>query len=351
MNVTTNHKIYIQSSDRMNHLSDESIDLIVTSPPYPMIEMWDDAFKVNDKSIEQNWSNSEYYTCFESMHQQLDTVWKESYRVMKPGGIVCINIGDSTRSLEGNFFLFPNHARIMQAFVNLGFTVLPHIYWRKSTTSPNKFMGSGMMPPGAYVTMEHEHILIFRKGAKRIFETEEEKLNRRQSAYFWEDRNKWFSDVWVFHGARQKFEQEIRNRSAAFPFQLPYQLINMYSVKGDWVLDPFLGTGTTSMAAIAAQRNSIGYERDKQFGSFVHSSISDSKAVLNQVIEDRLEEHRAFIEQRLQKKGESSIKHQNQFHDFPVVTRQEKWIQLMAIKDIEIIQEHYYYVSYLSSHE
>ena len=346
MNVNTNHKIHIQSSNEMTHLIDESIDLIVTSPPYPMIEMWDQAFIANDSAIEVSWFEGKYYDCFESMHQQLDTVWKECFRVVKPGGIVCINIGDSTRSLEGNFFLFPNHARIIQAFVNLGFTALPHIYWRKSTTSPNKFMGSGMMPPGAYVTMEHEHILIFRKGEKRVFESEQEKVNRRQSAYFWEDRNKWFSDVWIFHGARQKFEEEIRMRSAAFPFELPYRLINMYSVKGDWVLDPFLGTGTTSMAAIASQRNSIGYERDQQFGSFIDSSITNSKEILNQVVEDRLAEHRLFVKQRNKEKGESSLKHINQFHNFPIVTQQEKWIQLLTIEEIETIQEHNYSVSY-----
>jgi DNA modification methylase len=89
--------------------------------------------------------------------------------------------------------------------LKLGFTNLPNILWRKQTNAPNKFMGSGMMPPGAYVTLEHEHILIFRNGGKRQFNSQKEKTNRRQSAFFWEERNQWFSDVWMdLKGARQK---------------------------------------------------------------------------------------------------------------------------------------------------
>ena len=103
-----------------------------------------------------------------------------------------------------------------------------------------------MYPGGAYVTLEHEYILILRKNGKRKFTTQPEKQNRRESAYFWEERNIWFSDIWDLKGIRQDIQQkDIRTRSAAFPFELAYRLINMYSVFGDTILDPFLGTGTT----------------------------------------------------------------------------------------------------------
>ena len=105
----------------------------------------------------------------------------------------------------------------------MGFTNLPEIIWRKPTNSPNKFMGSGMLPAGAYVTLEHEFILIFRKGGKRIFKSDAEKLKRQQSAFFWEERNVWFSDLWTLTGTNQKLNNKnSRERSAAYPFDLAY---------------------------------------------------------------------------------------------------------------------------------
>src|SRR5690606_1592163 len=141
------------------------------------------------------------------------------------------------------------------AFIRLGFANMPNILWRKQTNAPNKFMGSGMLPAGAYVTLEHEWILVFRKAGKRTFRSEAEKKLRRESAFFWEERNTWFSDLWDLKGVKQKITNSgSRDRSAAYPFELPYRLINMYSVKGDIVLDPFLGTGTTALAAMATER-------------------------------------------------------------------------------------------------
>jgi DNA modification methylase len=119
----------------------------------------------------------------------------------------------------------------------LGFSALPAILWRKQTNAPNKFMGSGMMPPGAYVTLEHEYILILRKGNKREFTSIKEKQNRRESAFFQEERNFWFSDVWMdLKGTTQNlFDNKATERSAAYPFELPYRLISMFSVKSDTV--------------------------------------------------------------------------------------------------------------------
>ena len=241
----TTHTIFYADSNRMTELKDESADLMITSPPYPMIEMWDEVFAKQNPAIGDALRDKNGNLAFELMNQLLGGVWQEVYRILRPGGIACINVGDATRTIDGDFKLFPSHSRIMSHCLKTGFQALPEILWRKQTNAPNKFMGSGMLPPGAYVTLEHEFILVLRKGGKRKFESQADRIRRKRSAFFWEERNMWFSDVWMdMRGAKQDLENEnLRKRSAAFPFELAYRLINMFSVKGDVVLDPFLGTG------------------------------------------------------------------------------------------------------------
>ena len=203
---------------------------------------------------------------------------------------------------------------------NIGFSALPAILWRKQTNAPNKFMGSGMMPPGAYVTLEHEYVLILRKGNKRDFKTANEKDVRRASSFFWEERNNWFSDVWMdLKGAQQNLlDAATRKRSAAYPFELPYRLISMFSVKGDTVLDPFLGVGTTMYAAMATGRNSVNYEIDQSLRDSIISRFSDIVDFSNKRIVERLENHHEFIEDRFKNKGK--FKHSNKHYLFPVIT-------------------------------
>ena len=99
-------------------------------------------------------------SAFELMHRLFHNMWGEVFRVLKYGGIACINIGDATRTIHKHFRLYLNHARILSKCIELGFSNLPNIIWRKQTNAPNKFMGSGMLPPGAYVTLEHEYVLF-----------------------------------------------------------------------------------------------------------------------------------------------------------------------------------------------
>jgi hypothetical protein len=103
----------------------------------------------------------------------------------------------------------------------------------KTDHAPNKFMGSGMMPPGAYVTLEHEYVLVLRKGNKNEFKTNIEKKLRRESSFFWEERNVWFSDVWMdLKGTTQNlFDNKARERSAAFPFELPYRSLPCFRLR------------------------------------------------------------------------------------------------------------------------
>jgi len=330
------HKIYIGAAQNMKEVSDESVNLVVTSPPYPMIEMWDNILADQNNNIYNELNKSNSYKIYELMHQELDKVWEETLRVLKPGGIVCINIGDATRTLNKNFALYPSHARIIQRFLELGFDNLPNIIWRKQTNVPNKFMGPGMLPGGAYVTLEHEWILIFRKNGKREFKKEADKLLRQQSAYFWEERNIWFSDLWHLKGTKQKIKSVVnRERSAAYPLEVPLRLINMYSVYGDTVLDPFLGTGTTTQAAIATGRNSIGYEIDESFKSLIFDNIFHPNInALNKVISDRIESHINFINERKLDPKKSEIKHFNKFLNVEVMTSQEKNIILNYVESI-----------------
>jgi DNA modification methylase len=317
----------------MDEIDNNSINLVVTSPPYPMIEMWDETFSSMNSKIKSLLNDCEGNAIYKLMHEELNKVWLEIDRVTLDGGIVCINIGDATRKIGDNFQLYPNHSKIIEFFENRDYQVLPPVIWRKQANKPNKFMGSGMLPPNAYVTLEHEYILIFRKKNNRIFENDEKK-NRQNSAYFWEERNIWFSDVWEdIKGRSQKLNNDkLRSRNGAYPFELSYRLINMYSVKNDTILDPFLGTGTTITSAIASGRNSIGYEIDSNFKPLVQEKILKSIDSSNELIENRLKNHVTFVIEREKEKGE--LKHESNIYGFNVVTSQEKNLTLPFIKKV-----------------
>ena len=345
--MKTKHSIFFQNAKQMTQVPTESVDLVVTSSPYPLIEMWDKQFADEDKRVEKALNSSDGVFTFELMHLELDKVWREVARVLKTGGMCCINIGDAVRTIGKNFQLYPNHARILTTFSSLGFTVLPEIIWRKPTNAPNKFMGSGMLPPSAYVTLEHEFILILRKGGKRIFKTEE-KRNRRESAYFWEERNTWFSDIWDLRGVNQtmleKNSKDFRTRSAAFPFELAYRLINMYSVKGDLILDPFLGTGTTTIGAMVSARNSVGFEIEEQLKTNITVRFENIVNFASKIISNRLQKHKEFITSRLEAGKE--IKYMNRYYEFPVITRQEEELFLNILTEINTIDNNSYQIEY-----
>lgn len=256
-------------------IKENSIDLVVSSPPYPLISMWDDIFIEMDETIPpvSEWNICNAFEIFEKMHLQLDIVWTKLFKVVKESGIVIINVGDATRtfpttkgSKSKQFQLFPNASRITMAMMKIGFTCLPNIYWKKIGNKPNKFMGSGFLPVNAYVTLDCEHILIFRKGNIRKFKPKDE--NRKNSEFTKEERDLWFSQTWTgINGVKQMRKSESKGkkgekneRTGAFPEEIPRRLIRMYSVKGDTVLDPFCGTKTTLKVAEKLERKSIGLD-------------------------------------------------------------------------------------------
>jgi len=332
--MTTRHTIYFGASQQMTKIKDLSVDLIVTSPPYPMIEMWDEILSNQNQEIRDALQSGSTSLAFELMHKELDMVWDECNRVLKDGGFLCINIGDATRTVNGEFQLYNSHSRIIKHCLELGLINLPNIIWHKATNAPNKFMGSGMLPCGAYVTLEHEHILIFRKGGKRIYKTAESKSCRRQSSFFWEERNVWFSDIWDLRGTKQKMSNtDSRDRSAAFPLEVPYRLINMYSQAGDVVLDPFYGLGTTSQAAILLGRHSLGYEIDGKLQKTIEENISTFKIdAANKMLKQRYDKHIEFIADYSAKKG--GTKHHNNYLNCDVITGQESDLEIHYLTDL-----------------
>lgn len=328
---TVHRMVYADSAVALKSLDDASVDLLVTSPPYPMIEMWDRQFVRGDRRISNMLASGDGASAQRAMHEVLGRVWRTLGPKMKEGAIACVNMGDSTRSLAGSFVLYPNHAEVISVMRGLGFDALPEILWRKTSNKPNKFLGSGMLPGGAYVTQEHEYILLFRKGKKRrVFVSSEEREARRRSAYFWEERNAWFSDVWEdVHGERQSLAgRGVRKRSAAFPFELAYRLISMFSVAGDLVVDPFAGTCVTTLAAIASGRNSLSIEIDERLRQATEERILAFAERANRYNLERLSKHARFAESR------SGMRYVNATYGFPVMTRQETSIEIPRVVSV-----------------
>ncbi|MFB6079408.1 MAG: site-specific DNA-methyltransferase [Haloferacaceae archaeon] len=339
--METRHRVVVDDARRLDGISDDAVELVVTSPPYPMIEMWDDLFADLDPEVGERLASGDGRAAFDLMHRQLDEVWTAVERVLVDGGIACVVVGDATRTVDGSFRVYGNHARIADAFEDLGFDPLPDLLWRKPVNSAAKFMGSGMLPPNAYVTLEHEHVLVFRNGSEgREFAPHADR--RYRSAYFWEERNRWFSDLWEDVGVELQAldgddgEGDLRRRSAAYPFEIPYRLINMYSLQGDAVLDPFWGTGTTSVAAMAAARDSIGYEIEPAFTRVFEDRVADVPDRSRAVARRRLADHRAFV-----RADDGTFDYRAEHYDFPVRTRQERAIRLYAVDRVERTPEGY----------
>src|SRR5881296_2064539 len=257
--MSPDYRVIIGDSRRMSEVTDETVHLTVTSPPYPMVSIWDDSFA------------EAAAPSYNEMHEYLNETWREIRRVLIPGGIACINVGDATRASNGIFHLYPNHSRIIENFEKLGFVTLPYVLWKKPTTKPHykgkgAFLGSGFMPPNAYVTLDMEYILIFRKGPPRSFPPKDP--DRYKSRFTKGERDEWFSQVWKVQGVRQSVDG-LERRVAAFPEEIPRRLIRMFSVQGDLVLDPFLGSGTSLKAAMELGRKFVGYEKLKEMTEII----------------------------------------------------------------------------------
>ncbi|HOQ83745.1 DNA methyltransferase [Candidatus Syntrophosphaera thermopropionivorans] len=256
--MKTSHKIIIGDSRRMKELNDESVHLIVTSPPYWQLKDYG-----NHNQIGFNDTYEEYIN-------NLNLVWHECNRVLHNGCRLCINIGDQfARSVYyGRYKVIPIRTEIIKFCESDGFDYMGAIIWQKVTTCHTTggatIMGSFPYPRNGIIKLDYEYILIFKKYGTAPPVSREIK---EQSKLTLEEWNQYFAGHWNFSGEKQD------KHLAMFPEELPKRLIKMFSFVGDTVLDPFLGSGTTSLAARNLNRNSIGYEINEDYLSVIQEKL------------------------------------------------------------------------------
>ncbi|MCD6451446.1 MAG: site-specific DNA-methyltransferase [Acidobacteria bacterium] len=242
----------------MREVSDESIHLIITSPPYWQLKDYGVVGQIG------------FYDSYEDYINNLNLVWKECLRVLHKGCRLCINIGDQfARSVYyGRYKVIPIRTEIIKFCESIGFDYMGAIIWQKvttcNTTGGATVMGSYPYPRNGILKIDYEFILIFRKPGRAPKVKRELKELSRLSDKEW---NEYFSGHWNFPGERQE------KHLAMFPIELPKRLIKMFSFVGDTVLDPFLGSGTTARAAKDLGRNSIGYEINKDFLPLIKAKL------------------------------------------------------------------------------
>jgi site-specific DNA-methyltransferase (adenine-specific) len=267
MDKVTRHTIIFGDSRKMQSIPDKAVQLIVTSPPY---------WQLKDYGIDNQIG---YNDSYENYINNLNLVWKECYRVLEDGCRLCINIGDQfARSVYyGRYKVIPIQSEIIKFCEVIGFDFMGNIIWQKKTTMNTtggaSLMGSYPTPRNGIVSIDYEHILIFKKLGIAKKPTKEIKEASKLTKEEWKT---YFNGHWNFAGAKQD------GHIAVFPEELPKRLIKMFAFVGDTVLDPFLGSGTTSLAAKNLGRNSIGYEINKEFLPFIKKKLQIESDKLNQ---------------------------------------------------------------------
>lgn len=256
--MISKHDIIIGDSRQMDHLEDGSVQLVVTSPPY---------WQLKDYGTENQIG---YHEDYETYINNLNLVWKECYRVLENGCRLCVNIGDQfARAVYyGRYKVIPIRTEIIKFCESIGFDYMGAIIWQKQTTTNTtggaSLMGSYPNPRNGILSIDYEFILTFKKlGNPRKVSKE----IKAQSSMTKEEWKTFFQGHWNFGGAKQD------GHIAMFPEELPYRLIKMFSFVGDTVLDPFLGSGTTSLVAKKLNRNSVGYEINIDYKAFIEKKL------------------------------------------------------------------------------
>jgi modification methylase len=249
---STTHRLIHGDARNLEFLDDESVHLVVTSPPY-----W------NLKRYNEHPDQLGHVQDYETFLGELEKVWRQVFRVLVPGGrLVCV-VGDVcvARRDFGRHLVFPLHADISVVCRRLGFDNLNPIIWHKisnasyEVTNGSKFLGKPY-EPNAIIKNDMEFILMQRKPGGYRKPTDAQRDASRISK---EEFNRWFQQIWNITGASTK------HHPAPFPLELATRLVRMFSFSGDTVLDPFCGSGTTMVAAFRTGRNSIGIEIDTEY--------------------------------------------------------------------------------------
>jgi len=248
--MKTTHKIIIGDSRWMKEIADESVHLVITSPPYWQLKDYGNGMQIG------------FNDSYEEYINNLNLVWNECHRVLHKGCRLCINIGDQfARSVYyGRYKIIPIRTEIIKFCESAGFDYMGAIIWQKVTTCHTTggatVMGSFPYPRSGILKLDYEFILIFKKYGESPKVSKEVKEKSRLTQEEW---GQYFTGHWNFPGEKQD------KHLAMFPEELPRRLTKMFSFVGDTVLDPFLGSGTTSLAAKNLNRNSIGYEINEEF--------------------------------------------------------------------------------------
>ncbi|HZS82299.1 MAG TPA: site-specific DNA-methyltransferase [Stellaceae bacterium] len=263
----TFHRVMIGDARRLTSVPDQSVHLIVTSPPY---------FNLKPYASEADGAQLGRLQSYEAFLDELDKVWAECYRVLVPGGRICCVVGDVlVPRRAGRHHVLPLPADIQVRSRRCGLDNLTPIFWFKIGNRTNEAGGgsSGFYgkpyQPGAVIKNDHEHILMLRKpGGYRTTGM----VQRALSMLLPHEMDAWMRPVWNdIRGA------SLRNgHPAPFPEELAERLIRMFSFAGDIVLDPFAGSGTTAVAAIASGRSSLSIEIEPQYAQMALGRIVQS---------------------------------------------------------------------------
>ena len=263
--MKTSHKIILGDARKMQEVKDAFVHLVVTSPPYWQLK----DYGSNDQ-IGFNHTYEEYIN-------NLNLVWNECYRILDNGCRLCVNIGDQfARSVYyGRYKIIPIRTEIIKFCETIGFDYMGAVIWQKvttcNTTGGATVMGSFPYPRNGILKLDYEFILIFKKqGSSKPVSSE----IREQSKLTTEEWNQYFTGHWNFAGEKQD------KHLAMFPEELPKRLIKMFTFVDDVVLDPFLGSGTTTLAAKNLGRNSVGYEINGNFLTTIKEKVDCAQKLL-----------------------------------------------------------------------
>jgi len=238
-------KVLCKSSEKMDGLPDNSIHLMVTSPPYNVGKEYD-----RDLTLDE-------YRGF------MKKVWAETRRVLVPGGRCCINVANLGRRPY-----IPLHALVIEDMLELGFLMRGEIIWAKdASSSPSTAWGSWLSASNPTLRDTHEYILVFSKDS-----FSREKAGR-ESTITRDEFLEFTKSVWRF-GAEPARKV---GHPAPFPVELPYRCIQLYTFEGDVVLDPFMGSGQTGIAAVKTGRHYVGYEVDRKYVRLSEQRIAEQK--------------------------------------------------------------------------
>ena len=258
--MKTSHIIVIGDARTMREVADESVHLVVTSPPYWQIKNYGGKDQIG------------FYDTYEQYIENLNKVWAECHRSLMPGCRLCVNIGDqfARAATYGRYKVIPIREEIIRFCESIGFDYMGAVIWQKKTTMNTtggaSVMGSFPYPRNGLIEIDYEFILLFKKLGKAPLATGQ--YAKEMSALSKEEWRKYFTGHWNFAGEKQN-----GGHIAVFPEELPKRLIKMFSFAGETVLDPFLGSGTTTKVAKELKRNSIGYEINSDYLPVIQEKI------------------------------------------------------------------------------